>query len=195
MLHTILVVTDTVFLVASGFAIEQLLRTGRLGVTVRRRPTGRSGGGPTRTPAWDSADRLPHTRLVTRHTRATVTERQFRMGRIPVTFEYDPADPYAINLIIRLSGVAIHRVRFARSLLRDAIGSGRAGMGDVRCTVDGPGRRAPFRVNIDTRFGPLHVTLRRWQITRVLTAVYAAVPDGAEVVDIDRVVARLLTPR
>ncbi len=115
-----------------------------------------------------------------KHTSATaylLASRRSRRQSITVTFQYDPADPFAVTLLLESRGKRV-KWMFARELLAD----GRLG-------IEGPGGDVtvspaadPRKVLIDLCSPSGHSVL--WiddkAVLEFLTATYELVPAGTE---------------
>ncbi|HZN19339.1 MAG TPA: SsgA family sporulation/cell division regulator [Micromonosporaceae bacterium] len=117
---------------------------------------------------------------------------------IPVSLRYDPADPYAVQVLFHppLPGEEPVSWSFARELMATGLVEP-AGLGDVRlwpCTSPG---RSLVALALSSPDGRALFEVPRSVLVRFLARSYALVPLGheAEHLDIDGAVHRLLAPR
>lgn len=102
-----------------------------------------------------------------------------------VALTYTETDPYAVTLTV--GGVTCC---FARDLLADYV-SGQAGDGDVTIAHDGDN----VHVCVSNRSGWARVAIPEFAVAEFLASSYVLVPRGAEVVDIDQMLAELTAPQ
>lgn len=122
---------------------------------------------------------------------------QDELGR-PMTFmasfDYDPADPYAVWLTFHIPAGDV-RWAIGRSLLQRGL-TEPAGEGDIRLwpSIDDEGR-ALVSMDFHSPEGRLVTAARTAELTAFLARTWAAVPAGTEGdrVDLDLLVASLLT--
>lgn len=109
------------------------------------------------------------------------------LGLVPTTLEYDAADPLAVVLTIAQSGRCIHW-RFARDLIAD----GRfttAGLGDVTVwPLDDQ-----VCIHLATHRGEATLTADLLEVNAFVSDMRRLVPDGHEHIDIDALIASLMT--
>lgn len=117
---------------------------------------------------------------------------------VPVSLRYDPADPYAVQVLFHPPSPGEEPVSwsFARELLATGLVEP-AGLGDVRlwpCTSAG---RNLVALALSSPDGQALFEVPRSVLVRFLARSYALVPLGHEArhLDIDRAVHRLLAPR
>ncbi|KDO11015.1 sporulation protein SsgA [Amycolatopsis mediterranei] len=106
-------------------------------------------------------------------------------GPVPVALLYDPADPWAVTLLI-----AGHEWLFARELLATGL-SEPAGDGDVVVRPDTGGTFGHLLLTLTTPAGCADVALPRGTVESLLAAAEALVPRGCEGIDWDSEWARL----
>ncbi|CAO5252796.1 MULTISPECIES: SsgA family sporulation/cell division regulator [unclassified Frankia] len=94
------------------------------------------------------------------------------------TLRYDPADPFAVELILRPGRESITWI-FARSLLAEGTQT-RAGTGDVRIRPTRTRGRAVVTVSLSSPSGRADLELCRSVVTRFLAEIEAQVPTGRE---------------
>lgn len=99
------------------------------------------------------------------------------------TLRYDPADPFAVELILRPGRESITWI-FARSLLADGTQS-RAGTGDVRIRPNRSHGRAVVTVSLSSPSGRADLELPRSVVARFLSEIEAQVPTGRESDSVD----------
>jgi hypothetical protein len=106
--------------------------------------------------------------------------------RLPTTWAYDPADPHAINVTFH-DDYDEPVWSFARELARQGLHE-RAGLGDVRlCPLGGR-----LWLAMKSADGLAMLTAHPDDVRRFLAATYRMVRRGAETVDVDAAVVRIL---
>lgn len=103
------------------------------------------------------------------------------------SLQYDPADPYAITLVLADEDTTVEW-RFARDLLDQAMRRSGVGIGDVRLTRV----EETLLIYLGSCHEPGVVSLPIVVADECLTLSYWAVPPRRESVDIDRLLTDLL---
>ncbi|THJ45331.1 SsgA family sporulation/cell division regulator [Candidatus Frankia alpina] len=99
------------------------------------------------------------------------------------TLRYDPADPFAVELILRPGRESITWI-FARTLLAEGT-QGPTGTGDVRIRPTRSEGRAVVTVSLSSPSGHADLELPRSIVTRFLAEIEEKVPAGRESEGID----------
>lgn len=116
-------------------------------------------------------------------------------GDLPLDADlsYDPADPFAIRLDIAADAEQPITWFFSRDLVLEGT-TARSGLGDVQVEPVGGRRGREISLTLTTPDGHASFRTSLPTVVEFLTAVYTAVPTGAESdqVDLDAVLAQLL---
>ncbi|ABD12772.1 hypothetical protein ThrDRAFT_02900 [Frankia casuarinae] len=102
---------------------------------------------------------------------------------IPGTLRYDPADPFAVELILRPGEEAITWI-FARALLAEGI-EVPAGTGDVRIRPTRSKGQTVITVSLSSPSGHADLELAKSKVTAFLADCHGQVPAGRESNGID----------
>lgn len=100
--------------------------------------------------------------------------------RVPLTglLRFDPADPIAISLVVRVGSDQTVEWTFARDLLA---GSDRpAGVGDVRVRRSHGGARSILAITLTSSDGQAELELPSGRVDSFIRQTYAAIPAAME---------------
>src|SRR5205085_1250189 len=97
---------------------------------------------------------------------------------VDAALEYDPADPFAVHLVIA-AGEGLVRWSFSRELLTEGVKAS-AGSGDVRIIPFAGKLERRVRVVLTSPDGAATLEAPLTEMVEFLTASYAAVPSGSE---------------
>lgn len=103
---------------------------------------------------------------------------------VPAALRYDPADPYAVTVVIHAGQDEPVTWTFARELLADGLEAAgeesAAGLGDVHVWLSADDEGESACIRLSSPFGNALFKTQASEITRFLAESYALVPNGSE---------------